>query len=320
MYYPPSVKVKAITELNQRRKHAERQYELSRAQALERVPGLAELEAEISSACVELCRIIGMGDDALRLVEQLKRNNLAAQKRERDLLIQHGWPPNAMQVRYTCPGCDDTGFTDEGYFCECHKLLLKELEHERLAELFPLDKYTFDSFSVDYYPAAQRGYMRDMYLYCKNYAGGFDLEMPNLFFYGESGLGKTHLSGAIVNGVIAGGYGVEYGSVPILFAQLAKERFDSRAREVTQRALLSADLLVLDDLGAEATNALTIESLYTLMNTRLSRKLPTVINSNCSAVELQERYGRRIASRLLYDEYRAFAFLGTDIREQKADT
>ncbi|MDR3344526.1 MAG: ATP-binding protein [Oscillospiraceae bacterium] len=319
MYYPPRVKTKAIAELTRRRTKAEREYQIRRAEALEKIPGIAELEAKISSAGAELCRVIGMGDDALRLVEQIKRDNLAAQRKERELLVKHGLAADAMRVRYICPVCDDTGFGDDGKFCECHKILLKEFEHARLSEMFPLDRFTFESFSLTYYPPEQRRQMRDTLETCREYAREYHLGLPGLFFYGEPGLGKTHLSGAIINEVIKRGFGVEYGSVPVLLARLAKERFDSRSDNITERALLAADLLVLDDLGAESVNSFTLEALYTIINTRLLKQLPTIVNSNCAAGELQERYGRRIASRLLYEGYETFCFTGMDIREKKTE-
>jgi len=318
MYYLPKVKIKAMAELNRRRSQSEQSYELRRAQALEKVPGLAKLEKEIASVCTELCRVIGMGEEAERLVEKLKEKNLAAQKKERELLVKHGFRPDALLISYHCPACEDTGFGGDGRFCECHKLLLRQLEHKRLSELFPLDKFTFESFSLDYYPPEFRGEMEGTLETCREYARNFHTGMPSLFFYGETGLGKTHLSGAIINEVIERGFGVEYGRAPQLFPQMTRERFDSHSREHTQEALLAADLFVLDDLGAEAANAITIEQLYNIIDTRLCKGLPTIISSNCTPQELQERYGRRIASRLLYEGYETFHFFGTDIREQMA--
>ncbi|MDR1805390.1 MAG: ATP-binding protein [Clostridium sp.] len=317
MYYLPQVKVKAMAELNRRRERAERECEERRADALSRIPGLKELEDKISSACTELCRVIGMGDEAVALFDKIRAENLQAQEEEKRLLKAHGLAADTMRLRYTCPVCEDSGFDERGRFCRCHRQLLKDLEHERLGELFPIDDYTFDAFSLAYYPKPAREAMGGILEYCKTYARDFDDCNPSLFFYGETGLGKTHLSGAIINEVIKKGFGVEYGSVPLLLSRLAKERFDNRAENITERALLAADLLVLDDLGAESANGFTAELLYTLINTRLLKRLPTIINSNCTQRELEERYGRRIASRLLYDGYEAFHFSGKDIRQQK---
>jgi len=319
MYYLPKVKIKAMAQLSRRRADAESRYEDLRNQALAKIPALRDLEAKIAYSCVELCRVIGMGDEAMQHIETLKQENLSAQKQQQELLAAHGFPADCMKVRYSCPVCADTGFSDDGRFCECHKLLLRELEHERLSELFPLNKFTFESFSLNYYPLEHRGEMEGTLETCREYARNFHTEMPSLFFYGETGLGKTHLSGAIINEVIKQGFGVEYGRAPQLFPQMTKERFDNRSQEYTQQALLSSDLFVLDDLGAEAANSITIELLYNLIDTRLCKGLPTIISSNCMPQELQERYGRRIASRLLYEGYETFRFMGTDIREQMAE-
>ena len=320
MYYLPKVKIKAMAELSRRRRNAESRYDELRNRALTNIPQLQELETEIASACVELCRVIGIGSQAELLIKKLKQNNLSAQKKQQELLAKHGFPPDSMRVSYDCAICSDTGFSDDGHFCPCHKLLLKELEHERLSEIFPLHKFKFENFSLEFYPQERRVEMEGTLETCREYACNFHLNMPSLFFYGETGLGKTHLSGAIINEVIQQGFGVEYGRAPQLFPQMTKERFDNRLQEHTQQALLSADLFVLDDLGAEASNTITIELLYNLIDTRLCKGLPSIINSNCTVHELQERYGRRIASRLLYDGYETFHFFGKDIREQKSLT
>ena len=54
-------------------------------------------------------------------------------------------------------------------------------------------------------------------------------------------------------------------------------------------------------------------ALYTLINTRLSRSLPTVISTNCSDEEQQRRYTPQITSRL-FGEFLELPFYGTDIR------
>ncbi|MCL2023699.1 MAG: ATP-binding protein [Oscillospiraceae bacterium] len=319
MYYLPQVKIKAMAELSRRRREAENSYLKLRRKALAQIPELVELENTIASACSDICKVIGIGEDAYRVLEEIKRKNLEAQEQARELLAKHGFPSDALRVRYTCPVCDDTGFAENGQFCECHKYLLKDLEHERLRENFPLDNFTFENFSLDFYPQESREEMAGTLETCREYAQCFHKDLPSLLFYGETGLGKTHLSGAIINKVIALGFGVEYGRAPQLFPKMTKERFDNNSRELTQHALLACDLCVLDDLGAEAANSITRELLYNLIDTRLSKSMPTIINTNLTPEELEGCYGRRIASRILYGGYETFAFLGKDIREQKTE-
>ena len=57
-------------------------------------------------------------------------------------------------------------------------------------------------------------------------------------------------------------------------------------------------LLILDDLGAEKTTDWALQSLYIIINKRLSEELQTIITSNLSLDELRDKIGDRIASRI----------------------
>ncbi len=57
----------------------------------------------------------------------------------------------------------------------------------------------------------------------------------------------------------------------------------------------NAPLLVLDDLGAQTTTPWAQEKLYQVINHRYNAQLATVITTNCSTEELDDR----IASRLV---------------------
>lgn len=61
--------------------------------------------------------------------------------------------------------------------------------------------------------------------------------------YGETGLGKTHLSLAIANEVIKKGFSVVYDSAQNLFTRLEKERF-GREGGNTEDTVLYCDLLI----------------------------------------------------------------------------
>jgi hypothetical protein len=44
---------------------------------------------------------------------------------------------------------------------------------------------------------------------------------------------------------------------------------------------------------------ITVEYLFTLLNERCAAKLHTVVATNLSIIQIKERYGERVASRLL---------------------
>ncbi len=58
--------------------------------------------------------------------------------------------------------------------------------------------------------------------------------------------------------------------------------------------------MLIDDLGTEPMmRNITVEYLFTLLNERMAAKRHTVVATNLTPVQLQERYGERVASRLL---------------------
>ena len=160
--------------------------------------------------------------------------------------------------------------------------------------------------------------MKFVYENCKNYVDDFDLESNNLYFYGRTGLGKTHLSLAIANEVMKKGYNVVYGSVITFLNKLEREKFGRTETYETEDALVDADLLILDDLGAEFTTPVAVSCLYNILNCRIARRVPTIISSNLSVEEIKNRYPESIASRII-GNFKTVEFIGKDIRQIQND-
>ncbi|MBU5454833.1 ATP-binding protein [Caproiciproducens sp. MSJ-32] len=58
-------------------------------------------------------------------------------------------------------------------------------------------------------------------------------------------------------------------------------------------------LLVIDDLGTEQGTEWSLSKIYTILDSRYRKKLPTIVTSNYSLGQLKERYGERIVDRLI---------------------
>jgi DNA replication protein DnaC len=102
-----------------------------------------------------------------------------------------------------------------------------------------------------------------------------------LVLNGPYGSGKTHLAAAIANYRASQGHPVMFVVVPDLLDHLratfnpsSSVRYDRRFEEVR-----AAGLLVLDDLGTQATTPWVREKLYQLFNHRYNAGLPTVITT-----------------------------------------
>jgi DNA replication protein DnaC len=109
------------------------------------------------------------------------------------------------------------------------------------------------------------------------------VEGRGLLFYGPHGVGKTHLAVGILKACIrtkgARAYFFETRELLRLVRDTYNRSVEETEMEVLQ-PLLAADLLVLDDLGAERTSEWVQETLGLVVNTRYNAKRPTIFTSN----------------------------------------
>lgn len=324
MPYNPRVYKKAKQLLAERRQNAENELERRHAQVIKRCPEILELENRMARQGADIVRAIGLGEDAQPFIDKLARDNLLVQQQRRAAILAAGFDENYLSVKYTCPKCRDTG-THDTFYCECYKKLVRELAFEELAKSSPLSLSTFDAFRLDYYPETSsvdgvsvREHMRRVLGFCRDYAEDFSTASPSILMYGQTGLGKTHLSLAIAASAVTRGFAVVYDSTQNIMNKLQREHFGRADREDDTALLLEeCDLLILDDLGAEFSTQFTVAALYNILNTRILKGLPVIISTNLNMKELEEKYSLRIASRIIGNFVPLF-FCGKDIRQIKA--
>ncbi len=294
-------------------KEKNREIMLAAAYAVE--PRLSEIDNTMSrlGASLALTALSGNAEQ----IDELKKIS-AALSEEKKLLLKKAEVP---EVVFDCPLCSDTGYLG-GKICECIKREASALLAEELSREMPLGDCTFDSFKLKYYPETDpngknpKKKMLGILEFCKEYANSFEpAKSANLLFMGKTGLGKTHLSLAIVSEIIKKGFAPIYGSAENLFSAITAERFKTDGNE-TYDAMLNCDLLVIDDLGTEAVTSITKSMLYNIVNTRMMTRKPTIISTNLGIEEIDAMYTQRITSRFM-GSYEAFEFSGVDIRQQK---
>jgi DNA replication protein DnaC len=184
-----------------------------------------------------------------------------------------------------------------------------------------IEKQSFENFSLGYYNGADLEKMEYNLAAAKDFAESFSEDSSeNLLLLGGTGLGKTHISTAIAKRIIERGYDVLYDSAQNMITAFEQDRFhrgygDDSPYE--SEKYFSSDLLIIDDLGTEIANSFSVSCLYNVINTRINKGKPIVINTNMNQKIMLSRYDERISSRLL-GEFRILLFTGEDIRKQKA--
>src|ERR687884_1323649 len=176
----------------------------------------------------------------------------------------------------------------------------------------------------NYYPAKGNGTQ----LRAFNYAFRLVREYPavdrGLLFMGTVGVGKTHLSVAILRGLIEKG-------VPCLFYEFGSllKEIQNSYNPVSQTSefkvlapVYEAEVLVLDELGASKPTDWVRDTMMQIINTRYNDKKLTIFTTNYLDVRrqpseetLEDRIGARLRSRL-YEMCKTAMIEGEDYRRR----
>jgi DNA replication protein DnaC len=133
-------------------------------------------------------------------------------------------------------------------------------------------------------------------------------ELPNkllagqgLLLFGPPGCGKSHLVAAAARRAIESGYSVLFERAPKLLMRL-RDVYSSQS-SVSELEIIEAlgrlDLLVIDDLGAEKKTEWSVQTIYTIIDERYSKRRATLITTNLSLEELEQKVGPRTMDRLV---------------------
>ncbi len=310
MSYKNEYYEKALTIIRENKKKRDKEYDAKINELYISVPELKNIEQELSSIGASAMKAAMTGKtDEINLLKE-KADLLETKKSEILKSVKIKAPSPA------CKKCNDTGYVG-AHLCECAKALAKELVFSDLSSKIPITNQTFEAFDLNYYEGKAKKIMSEIYAFAKNYAETFTTNSDNLLFLGGVGLGKTHISLSIISAVTEKGFGVIYDSAQNLFNQIEKEHFSYSGSSEKIDAILSCDLLVIDDLGTEFSTSFTVSQFYNIINTRINNGLPTIINSNLGLAEIEKNYTARVLSRIM-GNYVTKKFEGSDIRIKKA--
>lgn len=319
-----------MREYNARQFHNQRVRQARIAEVYGKSPRLEEIDHEISSSSVACTRQLLELEDASSssgdaLLQEQRQVIAALQQEKQDILRSLGYPSNYLEPVYTCPDCRDTGYID-GRRCHCFVQASIDLVYAQSNIADILERENFSQFSFDYYSREQTNPATGLTAYetaqkavaeCRAFLADFDNRFENLFFYGETGVGKTFLSNCIARELLDSGHSVIYLTAFQLFEIFEKSTFGKDAEaSASQQTIFDCDLLIIDDLGTELANSFTTSQLFLCLNERMLRQKSTLISTNLNMDELAAIYSERTCSRI-FSNYTMIKLFGDDIRIKK---
>jgi DNA replication protein DnaC len=233
----------------------------------------------------------------------------------------------ALTVQATvCPLCDDTGWkaSDANGVrrvarCDCRR---DNVGRRRLDEARIPKRYVH--CTIDGFTTYGNQSLANAVGHARVFAQVFPQSPRGLFFEGHPGVGKTHLAVALLRDAIrtAGARGLFYDTRDLL--RVIRSTYDPSIRTTEieiLRPVMNAELLVLDDLGAEKTSEWVEETMNLIVNTRYNEKRLTIFTSNyldtpdaTDPNALVCRIGHRMRSRL-HEMCEFVTMDGADYRE-----
>ncbi|AIR90209.1 ATP-binding protein [Pseudomonas cremoricolorata] len=141
---------------------------------------------------------------------------------------------------------------------------------------------------------------------CQQYADDFERHLDAgrcLILVGNPGTGKTHLGVSIAQQVMAQSTHTAVYRTLGGILQSIRATFDGSSGQTEGHiieSLTRPSLLVLDEVGAskEAPSDFELSRLFSIINGRYEKMLPTIVISNLGAKELPSAMGERSADRL----------------------
>lgn len=307
-------KTKALFDLEKRKKEIYSQ-----------IPRLKEIEDEITNYAMQSIHSILLceKEEQYSYVKNLEDKIDLLNTEKVQLLKQNDLSINDLEPKFECDKCKDTGLYD-GHHCSCYEQELLNYAYNN-SNLQNFANHTFANFNIDLFDeeifpntnVSPKQNIEFILNTAKDFVKNFDNpNQKNLFFCGNTGLGKTYLSSCIANELLSQGKTVLYQTAPTLLDMIVdyKLKKDGKVSSFYQE-VFDVDLLIIDDLGVEYLNNLNSVELFNIVNNRLisNKNTKTIISTNLDLPRFRDRYDDRIVSRII-GNYTICRFLGNDVR------
>lgn len=326
------------TKYEQKRRNVLNNLEERTQKLYKKIPRLEEIEKEINKLSIIKTKNILLHNLDVASNVEIDNNILSLKQEKNNIFNNNNIDENYLKPIYECTRCQDKGYIlfpdKKTQMCSCFKQELINILYNK-SNLSNLQKENFQNFNLDRFSdevnlkkykinISPRQNIEEIRQASQKFIDDFDnIETKNLFFTGNTGLGKTYMTNCIANELLKKGKTVLYQTSPVLLEKIIDVKFNKYKKTNVSNfynQILETDLLIIDDLGTECINSMKLSELFTILNARSlnlnNRITKTIISSNLSIEKIFEIYEERIGSRIagFYDIY---YFFGDDIRLKK---
>jgi len=208
----------------------------------------------------------------------------------------------------SCALCDDTGWktievdgVERVMRCDCTR---EKVTEQRLRDTRIPPRY--QKCSLGNFVTYQNEKLLRAVDYAKRFVDAFPVAKKGLMLIGPPGIGKTHIAVSVLREVVrrTGASGLYYDTRALLKdIRNTYNPVTHTAEMDVIRPVMEAELLVLDDLGAERLTDWVEETMSLIVNTRYNERRATIFTSNYEDIpddvnSLLVRVGFRLHSRL----------------------
>lgn len=315
-----------LSDYERKRDRAILEQKIRKQKVHNKIPRIKAIDEEIMEIGLSMSRAIIENPESYRGdLEDIKTHMERLKMEKAYLLTENNIPVDYLDIQYECMECEDTGYLLNGSRCNClvQTLINKAYDMSNIKTV--LKKENFDTFNINIFPdeiyegesISPRENMKNISGICVDFVNNFDNRNDeNLLFYGSTGLGKTFMSNCIAKALLDMNKIVIYQTAFKILEIIERRRFGrdvDRFEDYEYDLLFSSDLLIIDDLGTELSNAFTNAEIFNIVNTRLLGGKKTIISTNLTPKEISDTYTDRVFSRVL-EKFIPLKFYGPDLR------
>ena len=312
---------KSIEEILESRRQKNKEILKKKEKSLyNRSQDFRDLTDRIKELNIERLRALMANKEYQSITEEIDRL-----RKEKDLCIKKlGLSEDYLELTYDCDICKDTGFYKQKS-CICRNKLISERLYDQSMINNIIQKENFDNFNPRLFrknrqedePVSPYENILSIKKQIEKLLEKNPKKLPNLYFYGDVGTGKTYMINCIAKELMDRGVEVLYQSSNDMLNFLANYQFmyqeDKKANQKKASLIFDVDVLIIDDLGTEHITEVIKSNLFELINKRLVAGKTTIISSNIAIFDLQMYYEKRISSRIM-GNYEPVYFYGNDLR------